>query len=169
MSLVKRVKQFFRALSAQISADDGVYISTHLSPDEQKLFFAMSVVDQYHSLRVAYTIERLVIDGKRNVDREFLIRCALLHDIGRVRGDMSIAGKIFTVLVTNFFPNLADKLERGGNKLIYIYRHHAEIGARKLQKIGLYKEAKIVARHHSPPKDDDPRELKLLRIADEEN
>ena len=169
MSLIKRVKQFFRALSAQISAEDGVYISTHLNANEQKLFFAMSIVDQFHSLKVAYTIEKLVIEDKKNIDREFLIRCALLHDIGRVKGDMNIAGKIFTVLITEFFPSFADKLERDGNHLIYIYRHHAEIGARKLQKLGMYKEAKIIARHHSPPREDDPKELKLLRLADEEN
>ena len=169
MSVIKRIRQFFRALTAKISADDGIYISSHLSREEQKLFFAMSEVDQFHSLNVAYTIERLVIEDKKNIDREFLIRCALLHDIGRVNGDMNIAGKIFCVLVTNFLPRLADKLELGGNKWIYIYRHHAEIGARKLQQIGLYKEAKIIARHHSSPKIDDPKELKLLRIADEEN
>ena len=169
MSVFKRVKQFFRALTAKISADDGKYISTHLNADEQKLFFAMSIPDQFHSLQVAYTIERFVIEDKKDVDREFLIRCALLHDCGRVRGDMSIAGKVFTVLITNLFPTFADKLERGGNKLIYIYRHHAEIGARKLQKINLYKEAKIIARHHSPPKSNDAKELKLLRLADEEN
>ena len=83
MSLKRRVRQFFRALTAKISADDGIYISTHLSGDEQKLFFAMSIVDQFHSLNVAYTIERLVIEDKKNIDREFLIRCALLHDVGR--------------------------------------------------------------------------------------
>lgn len=167
--MIKRVKQFFRALAAQVTAEDGKYISSHLSSDEQKLFFAMSIPDQCHSLRVAYTIERLVIEDKKNIDREFLIRCALLHDVGRVKGDMSIAGKIFSVLVSEFFPRLADRLELGGNKLIYIYRHHAEIGARKLQKLGLYKESKIIAKHHSPPQPDDPKELKLLRLADEEN
>jgi len=169
LALINRVKQFFRALTAKVTPEDDKYISSHLDSREQKLFFAMSVVDQCHSLRVAYTIERLVIEDKKNIDREFLIRCALLHDIGRVKGDMSVAGKIFAVLVTEFFPNLADKLEMHGNKLIYIYRHHAEISARKLQSIELYKEAKIVARHHAPPRDDDPKELKLLRLADEEN
>lgn len=167
--IIKRAKQFFRALTAEVSAEDGKYISAHLDGAEQKLFFAMSKVDQCHSLRTAYTIERLVIEDKQGVDKEFLIRCALLHDIGRVKGDMSIAGKIFAVLIVEFAPNFADKLERRGNRAIYIYRHHAEIGARKLQKLKLYREAKIIAKHHSPPKPDDPKELKLLRLADEEN
>lgn len=152
-----------------MSQEDGRYIQAHLNDAEQKLFFAMSTVDQCHCLNVAYTIERLVIEDKQGIDREFLIRCALLHDVGRVDGDMSILQKMFTVLVTDFAPNFADNLELKGNHSIYIYRHHAEIGARKLQRIGLFKEAKIVAVHHALPKPDDPKELKLLRLADEEN
>ena len=169
MSVFKRIKQFFRALTAKISADDGIYISTHLDKEQQKLFFAMSLADQCHSLRVAYAIERFVIEDKQNIDREFLIRCALLHDVGRVKGDMSIFGKVFAVLITEIFPKFADKLERGGNKLLYIYKRHAQIGGRKLQKLGLYKEAKIISKHHSPPEPNDPKELKLLRLADDEN
>lgn len=166
---IGKARQFFRALSAKVSAADRDYIAKHLNAAEQKLFFAMSIADQAHSLRVAYTIERLVIEDKKDIDRNFLIRCALLHDIGKVKGDLSILARVFATLIMKFFPGIADKLELRGNQMIYIYKHHAEIGARKLQKINLFREAKIIARHHSPPKSDDPRELKLLRIADEQN
>ena len=169
MSFVGRILQFARAVTARVSVDDGKYISAHLNADEQKIFFAMSVPDQVHSLRTAYTVERLIIEDKRGVDREFLIRCALLHDVGRRAGDLTIAGKIFTVLVTTFAPKFADRLEINGNRALYVYHHHAEIGARKLQQIGLFKEAKIIAKHHAPPKPDDPPELKLLRLADNAN
>ena len=167
--IFRRVKQFFRALTARVTPDDGKYLAAHLNAEEQKLFFAMSKADQYHSLRTAYTIERLVIEDKQGIDREFLIRCALLHDVGRVKGDIGIFGKIFTVLVTDFAPSFADKLELRGNYWLYIYRHHAEIGGRKLQQIGLFREAKIIAKHHAPPSPNDPYELKLLRLADESN
>ena len=167
--IFKRIKQFFRALTAKVTPDDGKYLAAHLNAEEQRLFFAMSTADQYHSLRTAYTIERLVIQDKQGIDREFLIRCALLHDIGRVKGDMGIFGKIFTVLVTELAPGFADKLERQGNRLMFVYRHHAEMSGRKLQQIGLFKEAKIVSKHHAPPTSDDPYELKLLRLADEAN
>ena len=167
--MFRRVKQFSRAMTAQVTPDDGKYIAAHLSPEEQELFFAMSTEDQCHSLNTAYTIERLVIEDKQGIDREFLIRCALLHDVGRVDGDLSTFGKVFTVLVSGIAPGVADNLELKGNRQLYIYRHHAEIGARKLQQLGLYREAKIVAKHHSPPSPDDPYELKLLRLADSEN
>lgn len=169
MSCIGRILQFVRAITARISVDDGKYISAHLNAEEQKIFFAMSVPDQFHSLRTAYTIERLVIEDKRGVNREFLIRCALLHDVGRKKGDLTIAGKVFVVLVTTFAPKFAERLEINGNHALYIYHHHAEIGARKLQQIGLFKEAKIIAKHHAPPKSDDPPELKLLRLADNAN
>ena len=169
MSCIGRILQFVRAVTARVSIDDGKYISAHLNAEEQKIFFAMSVADQVHSLRTAYTIERLVIEDKRGIDREFLIRCALLHDVGRRNGDLTVMGKIFAVLITSIAPNFAQKLELNGNHALYIYHHHAELGGQKLQKIGLFKEAKIISKHHSPPKPDDPIELKLLRLADNAN
>ena len=87
-----------------------------------------------------------------------MIRCALLHDTGRRAGDLTIRGKIFAVLITTFAPKFAERLEINGNRALYVYHHHAEIGARKLQQIGLFKEAKIIAKHHAPPKPDDPLE-----------
>lgn len=169
MSVFGRVLQFIRAVTARVSVEDGKYISTHLSAEEQKIFFAMSVADQVHSLRTAYTVERLIIEDKRGVDREFLIRCALLHDTGRRAGDLTIRGKIFAVLITSIAPKFAERLELNGNRALYVYHNHAEIGARRLQKLGLFKEAKIIAKHHAKPKPDDPFELKLLRLADNEN
>lgn len=167
--IFRRAKQFFRALTAEITIDDEKYIMAHLNRKEQELFFKMSDLDQYHSLNVAYTIERLIIEDKLGIDREFLIRCALLHDVGKINVKLGLWGKVFTVLVTTFAPWLADRLELKGNQAIYIYRNHAELGAQKLQKMGLFQEAKVIARHHSPPRADDSRELKLLRIADDEN
>ena len=165
----KRVRQFFQALNAKLTLEDGRYISTHLTAAEQKLFFAMDVSDQCHSLRTAYAIERFAIEDKAGVEREFLIRCALLHDVGRVKGDMGLFGKVIAVLAAEYFPSIGAMLERRGNRLMYVYKHHAEMSAKKLQEIGLFKEAKIVARHHSPPSPNDPKELKLLRLADEKS
>ena len=167
--ILKRARQFYRALTADISIEDQKYLMAHLKPNEQELFFKMGLIDQFHSLQVAYTIERLIIQDKQGVDREFLIRCALLHDIGKINVKTSVWDKVFAVLVTTFFPRLADELELKGNRTIYIYRNHAELGGQKLQQMGMIQEAKIIARHHSPPRADDSKELKLLRLADEEN
>ena len=167
--ILKRVRQFYRALTADISIEDEKYLMAHLNRQEQELFFKMGLIDQFHSLNVAYTIERLIIQDKQGVDREFLIRCALLHDIGKINVKTSVWDKVFAVLVTTFFPRLADELELKGNRTIYIYRNHAELGGQKLQQMGMIQEAKIIARHHSPPRADDSKELKLLRLADEEN
>ena len=167
--IFKRVRQFYRALTADISIDDEKYLMTHLNQKEIDLFYKMGLIDQFHSLQVAYTIERLIIEDKQGINKEFLIRCALLHDIGKINVKTSVWDKVFAVLVTTFLPRLADELELKGNRSIYIYRNHAELGGQKLQKMGLFQEAKIIARHHSPPRADDSKELKLLRLADEEN
>lgn len=167
--IFKRARQFFRALTADISIEDEKYLMTHLNRQEQEIFMKMGLIDQFHSLQVAYTIERLIIDGKQGVDKEFLIRCALLHDIGKIDVKTSVWDKVFAVLVMTFIPKIADTLELRGNRAIYIYRNHAELGGQKLQKMGLFQEAKLIARHHSPPRADDSKELKLLRLADDEN
>ena len=167
--IFKRARQFFRALTADISIEDEKYLMAHLNRQEQEIFMKMGLIDQFHSLQVAYTIERLIIDGKHGVDKEFLIRCALLHDIGKINVKTNVWDKVFAVLVTTFFPKFADELELKGNRTIYIYRNHAELGGQKLQQMGLFQEAKLIARHHSPPRADDSKELKLLRLADEEN
>ena len=68
MSFFGRIKQFFRAITAKVTVEDGKYISAHLNAEEQKIFFAMSIVDQCHSLHTAYTIERLIIEDKRGAN-----------------------------------------------------------------------------------------------------
>lgn len=167
--IFKRAKQFFRAVTARLTEEDEKYISAHLSERERKLFFAMSKPDQFHCLRTAYTVEKKFLPENPHVEKNFMIRCALLHDSGRVKNDLSIAGKIFTVLITKFFPALAEKLERSGNHALYIYKNHPAIGAAKLKKIGLIRESEIISEHHAKPDENDPDELKILRLADEEN
>ena len=138
--ILKRVRQFYRALTAEISFEDEKYLMTHLNQKEIDLFYKMGLIDQFHSLQVAYTIERLIIEDKQGINKEFLIRCALLHDIGKINVKTSVWDKVFAVLVTTFLPRLADELELKGNRSIYIYRNHAELGGQKLQQMGMIKD-----------------------------
>ena len=104
-----------------------------------------------------------------------MLRCALLHDVGRTRGDLGTAGKILTVFLHAVSPCWAAR--RGAvdgtpgslQHKLYIYQHHAMLGAAKLHQLGLQREAAIVAAHHRPPTADDALELVLLRRADAMN
>ena len=176
--MMQRVRQFFRALFAAMGEEDHAFVQGTLPTDALPLFYAMHVSDQVHALRTARTALALAEDAVgRAVDRDLLLRAALLHDVGRRKGDLNIWGKVFAVLAMKFAPRCAALLMQAGReqfyyplgRMLYISHHHAEIGAEKLRKIGLLAEAAIVARHHLPAAPDDAAELAFLRMADARN
>ena len=56
--MIKRIRQFWRAIKAKLTVEDKVFIDKYLNDEEQKLFFAMRVYDQRHVLNVAYTAQK---------------------------------------------------------------------------------------------------------------
>lgn len=174
--MMQRVKQVWYAIRAKIYPYDKAFIHQYLNDKEAALFWQMNLPDQRHSLNVAYSAIDLAQNEKK-VNRRLLIRCALLHDIGKMRDDVSTVDKIITVLAHNLAPQWAEawaRLGRGSTidnlrHAFYIYFHHPQISSGKLRAIGLFEIAEIVQRHHKAPEDHDPLELVLLRQADELN
>jgi len=172
-----RIKQFIAAVTAEIVPADQTFIDKWLSGPEQKLFWAMSLPDQCHCLQVAYTAIKLAKQADFAVNQDLLIRCALLHDVGKTFGDMSTIDKILTVLAYKIFPDFAKKWGRYGKgssldnlrHAFYIYLYHAERSRDQLLSLGLIELAEIVAEHHKAPTENDPPELLLLRKADDLN
>lgn len=168
--MMGRVRQFLLAAAARVSKEDREYVERSLPPALQRLFFAMSVPDQCHALRTARCAEKLTVGFPEPVDPAFLARCALLHDIGRKKGDLGTIGKSFAVLFAALCPERAHTCGDGGkglmSKKMRVYFHHAEIGADMLENLGFSAEAAIIRRHHEVPAEDDPPELRLLRKAD---
>ena len=169
-----RARQFLRAMGAKINQEDMAFMEAHLPRKARLLFLAMHVADQRHALNVAYTALELAKESK-GVDRELLLRCCLLHDVGRVKGTLDVWGKVWTVIADKLLPQKARAaLER--EKAVYfwqrpglalhVYRCHPEMGAEKLMALGLDREAKLIRLHHSPATAADPEELRMLRIAD---
>ena len=145
-----------------------------LEESEQMLFLNMSLPDQRHALNVAQTALQLAA-GREDIDKVLLLRCALLHDVGRQKGDVSTADKIFTVLLHKFAPRLAlnwGREGRGGalqnlRHAVYIYFNHPARSAALLRAAAVEeKAALIVSRHHKAPTAGEPPELALLRQAD---
>ena len=93
-----RVRQFMTAMGARLTEEDMAFARHWLTPEQRKLFFSMSVPDQYHALHVAYTARALAEETAEAVDEALLTRCALLHDVGRRRGDLGTFWKSFAVL-----------------------------------------------------------------------
>lgn len=173
--MMKRIRQFFHAVFANVAAEDRAFLEEKLNRGQQALFFGMSVPDQCHALRTAQTAISLAGNAEGKVDFPLLTRCALLHDIGRRDGEFGIFWKCFAVLFADLFPSQAQEYGDGahGDGVLYrkmrVYYHHAEIGAAMLLREGFAAEAEIVRRHHKAPAEDDPPELRILRMADEMN
>jgi putative nucleotidyltransferase with HDIG domain len=173
----KRIKQFVQAWRACIKPADRIFIGECLSRCEQDLFYGMSVQDQYHCRRVAADILRLAT-RRTDADRQFLVRCALLHDVGRRWGDVSTWDKVAAVLLHYFAPDRSGLWAREGQgtrmdnlrHALYVCFFHPKRGALLLRKIGSDAELlAIVEAHHQPAAPEDPLALRLLRQADDMN
>ena len=107
--MIGRVRQFFLAAFARISASDREYVERSLVPALRRLFFEMSVPDQCHAVRTARCAQMLMrkFSEPEPVDSAFLTRCALLHDIGRKKGDLGTIWKSIAVLFSALFPKCA--------------------------------------------------------------
>lgn len=170
--MLRRIEQFVFALRAEMRPEDDGFVQQYLPERLWMLFAGMSVIDRCHALRVAHTA--LVLAESRNdVDKELLIRCALLHDVGRQKDDMGLAGKIAAVLCNFFFSGHArKKASPSGNwwqRLWYIYYWHPYIGARHLSDLGFAIEADIISHHHDIIDEPISPELELLCMADRMN
>lgn len=162
------------AMTARIDARDRTFLQAHLSPQEEALFWAMGLPEQRHALNTAYTALKLAKQRKEPVKRAFLIRCSLLHDVGKENGDIGILDKVFTVLADRFFSSAAlrwAKMGRGrwmANRrhALYVYYHHPKRAEQKLKQLGLPEIAAVVAKHHEAPAAKDAPELRLLKMAD---
>ena len=171
------MKQFVRALGARITPIDRAFIGEHLNPAELTVFYGMSVQDQFHCRRVAQDILTLA-NGRNDVERRFLIRCALLHDTGRRWGDVSTWDKIAAVLLHYFFPEQTRAWAREGQgtrlknlrHALYVSACHPQRGVALLRAIGVEPELlTVIGAHHEPPTIKDPPALTLLRRADDLN
>ena len=171
--MIGRVRQFVRAITAQVTAEDRAYVESVLPKEALPLFYGMHRADQRHALNVAQTAMQLAEERRAEgtpIDERLLERCALLHDVGRRKGDLDIFGKVFCVLAVHFFSARARTwAEDGTSKMLAVYFHHPKIGAALLRDIGLSKEAAIIERHHEAEQAEDAIELRLLRLADEAN
>ena len=171
--ILRRVLQFVRALFARVSTEDKAFVEKNLAPELQRFFYDLSVPDQCHALRVARNAAALAKKKPTGtVEMPLLLRCALLHDIGRKKGDLGTWWKSFAVLFAAFCPDLARSYGEDASdgilgRKMHVYFHHPQIGAEFLLQKDLGKEAEIVRKHHEAPAEDDPPELRILRMADE--
>lgn len=164
-----RVRQFMWAVMSRVNEEDIKYINNYLDEDERKLFFSLAASEQKHSVRVAHQVEKLMKalsdKDKSKINRNMMIKAALLHDIGKIEKSVNIIDKSLLVI---FNKLSGGRIKRFTNvKKIDVYYNHGKKGYNLLSNLNKYDERFLflVRNHHDNDIIGDV-ELEILRRAD---
>ena len=157
-----RVDQFRRAIFATVKQSELDHISKVLTPKELELFLMMSVVDQRHSLDVYYTSLEIRKEFP-DADPTLTAKAVLLHDLGKSRFQISLLDRILATfpkkIVRTLFPWKFDH--------VFDYKYlHPVYSAEMVLDDRIRDWVKV---HYEQVQDQDPPELKVLKISDSLN
>lgn len=140
-------------------------VEANLSPAQAALFRRMSRIDRRHCLDVFHTLTRARCHDSA------LLQAALLHDIGKAAGGLTLLHRVAVVLMRRFMPRLLDRLaekEGGWRNGFWVHVCHPQIGARWAEQAASSPQVVFLIReHHNEYLIDD--RLALLRRADGQN
>lgn len=178
--MIQRIKQFVRGCLAQGPTQaEQQLIAAYLQPAQQQLFYEMNIADQRHCLNVLSTAQELFQEAldQEQVGQEWskaekaqqqalLVRCCLLHDIGRGYA-MGPIRKTWGVLCHKLWPHWAKRhssSQQSGylRDILYRYYYHPSIGAARLRELGMEEEAAIIELHHSRNADNIPLQSRII-------
>ncbi len=155
-----RVRQFWCAITARISARDRQVVAATLPSALAELFYSQSLYDQRHALGVYETLRRA------GYDQPALLQAALLHDVGKTTGPLPVLYRVANVLLRAIHPAWTPE-PTGWRYPFYVYNQHPARGAALAQAAGAEPAVvALIAAHHEPGCDPLAR---ALRHADEAN
>jgi hypothetical protein len=114
------------------------------------LFSQLSRGEQAHSLQVLRALRQ------QGHTRPELLQAALLHDVGKVRAPLSLAGRVLVVLAGRFMPGLAARwgrapAPRGWPRPFVTAARHPEWGAELCAAAGADPLVVSLVRWHQAP------------------
>ena len=179
-------KAFLRILRSARKGLDNEYRSfteRFLDANELFLFDQMAPWDQYHTVNTAmYALKKctgvgsrpntdITVVGETKIHLLTLIKAALLHDIGKVKGYAGLPTRLYVSFIRRAFPNYRRRhANHSGNRIqhaLYVDLVHPVRGAYMALSAGVHPAvADLIRRHHDEPRDSDSIELKILQKAD---
>ena len=146
--MFQRIKQFYWDITSKFKSIDREFVNRYLYDEDKVLFYQLKKAEQHHVIRVAKNAKNKINELITNVDENKFMRICLLHDVGKIGGDLTVIDRSILVL--------ANKLTKGKIKKytninkIYVYYNHAHIGADLLKKKGYDEDfVKTIRYHHS--------------------
>lgn len=161
--MLYRIRQFFSGAFKRLTKSDVLFINTYLNEEEKKLFFALPRYEMVHSIGVA----REVLDKCLVMDAYdiMLIKAALLHDIGKIKGGLNLITKSIMVILDKVCPKILKKMIY--IKAVNTYYNHPKIAVELLKNENEYVKYLIENHHNYDIKNDE--KLKILQVADSNN
>lgn len=166
----QRVLALFRR---KLNKIDRQLAESYLNEAGLFLFNQMSYADQKHAVTVArYLLSDKVDTG--GADLPLLIQGALLHDVGKVKGEISWWNRIRVGIIRRLCPGLRDKWAKRGEKglshALYVDLHHPDRGAYMARSLGIDPAVvSLIKHHHDDTNEQTSIELVLLQNADAKN
>lgn len=170
MSLLRNIRKGFMFLRNDTRADarDTQLAARYLGAAERELFSRMDEGDQTHSLRVAQlclaSLERFP-----ELDERTMMKAALLHDVGKIGADLTLAFRTLWVLGHRVAPWVLDWVARRSagarpgsvRHKMHVQLRHAAIGGEMLREIGTEEDVCRLVAATGGPRRGRPQSLAL--------
>lgn len=164
-----RIRQVLMRLGARRGAGERDDLERVLSASALRLFEQMPPGDQAHALCVWHTVHAC---GSVTLELE---QAALLHDVGKAGGGLTLAHRTLIVLLEHLAPTLLVRWAAAAlgswRYPFYVHREHGELGARRCEQVGCSSRVVALVRYHGAPSFEDlepmlRRDLEILAEAD---
>lgn len=144
MSAGYRLRQFWLATTARISAGERQAARRLLGPAASDLFERMPRADQRHGLDV---MQALAAAGERE---PAVLAAALLHDAGKAGAGLTVWHRTAIVLLGRWWPAGLARLAApaGWRRPFWAHLRHAELGAQAAEAAGCAELTVWLIRHH---------------------
>ena len=150
---------------AKINDKDIDFLTTHLKTYELQLFNKLPTYEQKHCINVAREVEATCSLNK--MQALFMVKVALLHDIGKINSSMNLIDKSIMVILHKITKGRIRAYNEFKN--VNIYYNHGEIGYNLLKKYGYDERFLFLVKNHHNNNILDDIELNILKECDDKN